>query len=201
MLSEGANQLMGESARALSTNTLRPYPDSILSSVFRETRALGTQLETANEISTQLADDPAATCQLMVSALAAQRNGRCLLAFHHQRLQWLKQRYWEKGAVASVVLGDQDVRRNMSAAEVDFMRKYSQLVMDYKGAFIDAVDISGNGTRPPSSPFIQVRVLKDCGEIETESGTIKLNKGSQFYVKQPDVERLLMAGVLEQIFD
>ena len=52
---------------------------------------------------------------------------------------------------------------------------------------------------PPRDIFIDVRVLKDAGEIQTEYGSINLSKNSQHYVRQADVERLIAQGYLQKL--
>ncbi|CAG8876327.1 unnamed protein product [Penicillium nalgiovense] len=67
----------------------------------------------------------------------------------------------------------------------------------YKGQWTD-IDLTGT-LEPPKDLFIDVRVLKDAGEIQTEYGVINLTKNSQLYVRQGDVERLIAQGFLERL--
>ncbi|CRK13064.1 hypothetical protein BN1723_009918, partial [Verticillium longisporum] len=57
---------------------------------------------------------------------------------------------------------------------------YGDLLAAYKGQWTD-IDLTGS-LEPPRDLFIDVRVLKDAGEIQTEYGSITLTKNSQFYV-------------------
>lgn len=95
------------------------------------------------------------------------------------------------------------------------MRQYSDLLAAYKGQWTD-IDLTGS-LEPPRDLFIDVRVLKDAGEIQTEYGyvvgvvlcvwihanaafsAITLTKNSQFYVRQGDVERLIAQGYLQKL--
>lgn len=69
--------------------------------------------------------------------------------------------------------------------------------MQYKSSFPD-IDLSGD-LEPPTNIFIDVRVLRDGGEVQTEYGVFNLIKDSQFYVRKSDVERLIQQGYLEEI--
>ena len=46
---------------------------------------------------------------------------------------------------------------------------------------------------------MEVRVLEDCGKIQTESGVINLVKNSQHYLRRTDVERLVSQGYLKHL--
>lgn len=57
---------------------------------------------------------------------------------------------------------------SLSPQEEDYMRQYSDLLAAYKGQWTD-IDLTGS-LEPPRDLFIDVRVLKDAGEIQTEYG-------------------------------
>ena len=69
--------------------------------------------------------------------------------------------------------------------------------MEFKSSFED-IDLSGD-LNPPTNIFIDVRVLRDGGEVTTEYGSFNLIKDSQFFVRKSDVERLIQQGYLEEI--
>ncbi|RYP39725.1 hypothetical protein DL767_002106 [Monosporascus sp. MG133] len=142
------------------------------------------------------------------------RNKRCLLAYHKTRTDRLEELVWKGYDV--VDLAGQQVRDGPGAAgagpgmgngdggssslspqEEDYVRHYSDLLAAYKGQWTD-IDLTGS-LEPPRDLFIDVRVLKDAGEIQTEYGAITLTKNSQFYVRQGDVERLIAQGYLQKL--
>lgn len=105
---------------------------------------------------------------------------------------------------------------SLSPQEEDYVRQYGDLLAAYKGQWTD-IDLTGS-LEPPRDLFIDVRVLKDAGEIQTEYGyvysmmtflhemtlirlhrAITLTKNSQFYVRQGDVERLIAQGYLQKL--
>jgi GINS complex subunit 1 len=57
---------------------------------------------------------------------------------------------------------------SLSPEEEEYVRQYSDLLAAYKGQWTD-IDLTGS-LEPPRDLFIDVRVLKDAGEIQTEYG-------------------------------
>ena len=58
----------------------------------------------------------------------------------------------------------------LSPEEEEYVRQYGDLLAMYKGKWTD-VDLTGS-LEPPRDLFIDVRVLKDAGEIQTEYGSV-----------------------------
>jgi GINS complex subunit 1 len=125
--------------------------------------------------------DQAVACTLLVNHLSMLRNKRCLLAYHRTRTDKLEELVW-KGADV-IDLSGQQVRDNAGSAaavggdgstsslspqEEEYVRNYSDLLAAYKGQWTD-IDLTGS-LEPPRDLFIDVRVLKDAGEIQTEYG-------------------------------
>lgn len=66
-------------------------------------------------------------------------------------------------------MGNSDTNKNnLSPEEEEYVRKYSELLSTYTGQWTD-IDLAGS-LEPPRDLFIDVRVLKDAGEIQTEYG-------------------------------
>ncbi|KAI3404774.2 PSF1 [Candida oxycetoniae] len=87
---------------------------------------------------------------------------------------------------------------NLNHFEQDFYKNYQELIMNYKSKFGEYLDLMGD-LQTPSDIFIDVRCLKDGGDVTTEYGSFNLIKDSQFYVRKSDVERLIQQGYLEEI--
>lgn len=119
------------------------------------------------------------------------RNKRCLFAYEMSRIRKLDEMVWDNIELSSEQLAD------LSHNERVYLEKYTSLVSGMKGVMPD-VDLGGS-LEPPSDVFIDVRVLKDAGEIMTEYGVFNLTKDSQFFVRKVDVERLIQQGYLKQI--
>ena len=75
------------------------------------------------------------------------------------------------------------------------MHQYSELLAQYKGQWTD-IDLTGS-LEPPQDIFVDVRVLRDAGEIQTEYGSLNLTKNSQFFVRKGDVESLIQQGYVQ----
>ena len=59
---------------------------------------------------------------------------------------------------------------SLSPEEEEYVRQYSDMLAAYKGQWTD-IDLTGS-LDPPRDLFIDVRVLKDAGEIQTEYGYV-----------------------------
>lgn len=128
-------------------------------------------------------EDQATACTLMVNHLAMRRNKRCLLAYHRTRTDKLEELVWngsdlvdlagQQQRTASGVgnvsgMNGDGTSSSLSPQEEDYMRQYGDLLAAYKGQWTD-IDLTGS-LEPPRDLFIDVRVLKDAGEIQTEYG-------------------------------
>lgn len=116
------------------------------------------------------------------------RNKRCLLAYHRTRTDKLEEMVWN-GKDASDLAAQQQKGLNgnqdgsgdlgsgggnsssLSPEEEEYVRQYSDLLAAYKGQWTD-IDLTGS-LEPPRDLFIDVRVLKDAGEIQTEYGWVQ----------------------------
>lgn len=220
MIGDSALALVQDSARSQSTGLLRPYLDESVRHLARETRSLNAQLQAGQEVLTQIENDDASVCQLTVAALTMRRNKRALMVYHAQRLELLRDLFWDPciGSGASnlasllssttTTSNSNPTKSNISPSESDFLKSYGNLMREYKSAFLSettvngGIDLSGgNLERPPKELHCQVRVLKDVGEIETEEGSISFRKGSLVFVRRTDVEKLIAAGILEEVVE
>lgn len=171
--------------------------------------------------------EPATACALLVNHLCMRRNKRCLLAYHRVRSDKLEEMCWggidvlerqqqqqSNNKPGGEAAGSDGSSSSLSPEEEEYVRQYSDLLAAYKGQWTD-IDLTGS-LEPPKDLFIDVRVLKDAGEIQTEYGyvfglsykrdcvltlcrAITLTKNSQFYVRQGDVERLIAQGYLQRL--
>ena len=137
------------------------------------------------------AAEPAAACSVIVDHLCMRRNKRCLLAYHRVRLEKLEEMCWsgrdvlDEGAPAQGAQrpdgtrdGDGDGAANsLSPEEEEHVRQYEELLATHKSKWTD-VDLTGS-LEPPQDLFIDVRVLKDAGEIQTEYGYVRLESTLQ----------------------
>ncbi|KAK7530071.1 hypothetical protein IWX49DRAFT_585723 [Phyllosticta citricarpa] len=217
MYGELGNKLVQHAKRTQSLAHLPPYQTEIVRAVTREVRELNQHV---NDIMSSISGsfnpsaDPATACALLVDHLAMRRNKRCLLAYHRvrsdkleemcwagvdvlERQQLMQQQQQQQQQTGKDLSGEMGNTSSLSPEEEEYVRQYSDLLAAYKGQWTD-IDLTGS-LEPPRDLFIDVRVLKDAGEIQTEYGAITLTKNSQFYVRQGDVERLIAQGYLQRL--
>jgi GINS complex subunit 1 len=131
--------------------------------------------------------EPATACALLVNHLCMRRNKRCLLAYHRVRTDKLEEMCWNGIDVLERQNQQQNANRSgadgassanadgsassLSPEEEEYVRQYSDLLAAYKGQWTD-IDLTGS-MEPPKDLFIDVRVLKDAGEIQTEYGYVQ----------------------------
>ncbi|XP_044724751.1 GINS complex protein [Hirsutella rhossiliensis] len=183
-------KLVQHAKRTQNLAHLPPYQTEIVRAVTKEVRDLDkdvTDLLEPFQGSFDPAADQAVACTLLVNHLSMRRNKRCLLAYHRTRTDKLEELVWNGSDVVDL----------SGLQEEEYVRQYSDLLAAYKGQWTD-IDLTGS-LEPPRDLFIDVRVLKDAGEIQTEYGAITLTKNSQFYVRQGDVERLIAQGYLQKL--
>lgn len=218
MYGDVGNKLVQHAKRTQNLTHVPPYQAELVRTAAREVRDLNrdvTSLLEPFEGAFDPNEDKATACALLVNHLSMRRNKRCLLAYHRTRTDKLEELVWNgadvlelsgqgqqqpagDGAGVSAPPGPVDGPScGLSPQEEDYVRQYSDLLAAYKGQWTD-VDLTGS-LEPPRDLFIDVRVLKDAGEIQTEYGAITLSKNSQFYVRQGDVERLITQGYLQKL--
>ena len=218
---ELATQLLTDARRSTQTDTLLKYNDVLVRSILREQRhleALLTDILNRHD-DAALGDDPN-TPTILLYQTAILRNKRCLLAYHHHRLERLKDMFWNVGGALPLLLStrstttaaggagassaaakEADVRSKLSPHEVDFLRQYSESLLEFRSGVLatEEVDLFAPITRPPKDLHVLVKVVRDCGVIQTEVGAIDFRRGQRFLVRRADVEHLITQGYLEEV--
>ncbi|TFY68144.1 hypothetical protein EVG20_g3675 [Dentipellis fragilis] len=190
-----ATQLLLESRRSTQTDTLIKYNDTLVRAVIREQRDLEKLIQVdMNGDHVNEAPTPA----LLLYQTAVLRNKRCLLAYHQHRIDFLRTLFWSSGASLPHILSP-EFRSRLSPQEVDFLRTYNTTLLSYRSAFSAELDLTAPITHPPKDLHALVRVIKDCGVIQTESGAIDFRRGQRFMVRRADVEHLIVQGYLEEV--
>lgn len=213
MYGDLALQLVTASHRStLSTTPQLPLPKyslPLILSICLETRQLGTSITSAAEQHGQvsLSQDRSLVCNLTLQHLSARRNKRCLLAYLATRVGGMKERWWDAGGGLAYLLSapnpDPDVpdlRSALSPQELDFLRAYNNLILDYKSEYLDVLDLTAGIEKPPGEFMVDVRVVKDAGEVILEGGErVEFRKGERFRLARSQVERLIVQGYLEEV--
>lgn len=219
MFGDLATKLIIEAKRASHLLDLPLYDHSLVKSILQETSDLNKDVEYLNEqqsssLSLEVHERRINQCQLFVTHLCLRRNKRCMLAYERLRAGKIEEFLWlnvdpvlhQEGKSADLrgqeVDGIKSGTRklaieNLSHQEQEYLKKYQDLLLDFKSGFAD-IDLLGD-LEPPRDIFIDVRVLKNGGEVQTEYGVFNLIKDSQFYVRKSDVDRLIQQGFLKEI--
>ena len=204
MYGDQALRLVRDSRRILSLTTLPPPQSAIVRQILQEINALDASanniLQSLSSTSSIQEDYPSEACAILINHLCMRRNRRCLLANQRLRAYRINEMVWNEGEIKGI----------LSPEEEEYARGYALLVAGLKGRWTD-VELGGS-LEPPKDLYVEVRVLKDAGEIQTEYGyhslpifhvniarVITLTKNSQVYVRQADVERLIQQGYLQRI--
>ncbi|KAI0794811.1 hypothetical protein C8Q75DRAFT_510651 [Abortiporus biennis] len=213
---ELATQLLIESRRSTATDTLLKYNDVLVRQIIREQRQLESLIQSSLEVSQNAMDgDNTMTPTILLYQTAILRNKRCLLAYHHHRIERLKDLYWSVGGALPLLLATHtnpaanvssasssgDIRSKLSPHEVDFLRSYNDSLLEFRSgvAAPEEVDLFAPILRPPKDLHVLVRVVRDCGVIQTEVGAIDFKRGQRFLVRRGDVEHLIVQGYLEEV--
>lgn len=212
-----ANKLSIESKRAGQLNYITLNQQGLIKGIVQEVCDLNDDLNILREqeiqLSAEATDNEAHLsdalivnqCQQFVTQLCMRRNKRCLLGYQKLRATQINRFVWQNmnprdgsdDSAGHEVSTSQISVENLSHPEQDYLRQYQDLVQGFKSSF-SGLDLSGD-LIPPTNIFIDVRVLRDGGEIQTEYGVFNLIKDSQFFVRKSDVARLILQGYLEEI--
>lgn len=181
--------------RTQSLAHLPPYQTELVRAVAREVRDLDrdvAHLLTPFEGSFNPSAHPAIACALLVDHLCMRRNKRCLLAYHRVRTEKLEELCWrgvdvleqqmpdEQENESGAGIGGSGGHSSLSPEEEEYFRLYGDMLAAYKGQWTD-IDLTGS-LEPPQDLFIDVRVLKDAGEIQTEYGYFSLTYTVTFFL-------------------
>jgi len=164
---------------------LPPYQTEIVRAMTREVRDLDKDVSNILapfEGSFNPSSEPATACSVLVNHLCIRRNKRCLLAYHRVRSDKLEEICWSGKDVldleqhaaiqgngeGSSMASEAGSQSSLSPEEEEYVRQFGEMLAAYKGQWTD-IDLTGS-LEPPKDLFIDVRVLKDAGEIQTEYG-------------------------------
>ena len=96
------------------------------------------------------------------------------MAYHRVRTNNLEEVCWS-GRDFGDGTGNGEVeggKSSLSPEEEEYVRLYGDMLAAYKGQWTD-IDLTGSLV-PPRDLFVDVRVLKDAGEVQTEYGYVYL---------------------------
>lgn len=114
-----------------------------------------------------------------------------LPVFRNHRINQLKDHWWKVGLCLPT-----EIKTNLSKQEQSFLEGYGRIVRSYQNVLDMDINLD---MEPPTSLYIEIRVLKPCGTIQTENGPISLEVNSTHLVRKQDVELLIRQGMLHEI--
>jgi GINS complex subunit 1 len=168
--------------RAQALPTVPPYQAELVRTTVREVRAQNLKLTSIHQSAPSgwtPNEHPDLGIKMVVEIMGMRRNKRCLLAYHRQRVERVAELVW-RGVDLEEGQGQGDGEDSasnskgnaLSPEEEEYARGYAELLAAYKGQWTD-IDLTGS-LEPPRDLFVDVRVLKDAGEIQTEYGYVLL---------------------------
>ena len=167
MYGDLALRLIRDSKRTASLPVLPPPQSALIRQIIQEINILDASstniLQSLPSLSSIQQDFPPEACAILIHHLCMRRNRRCLLAYQRLRAEKLDEMIWNSN----------DVKGVLSPEEEDYVRGYGLLVAGLKGRWTD-VELGGS-MEPPRDLYVEVRVLKDAGEIQTEYGYVPIH--------------------------
>ncbi|EFA78483.1 GINS complex subunit 1 [Heterostelium album PN500] len=122
------------------------------------------------------------------------RNKRIILAYLNERLERIKEYRWNSG---SGILQPQ-LKESMSPNEVNFFTQHDKLLTEYHQEL--GLDLTMDVLQPPKELFIEVRVIKEFGEVVLASGSsVQFKLHTTHFLRRSDVGNLITQGILEHI--
>ena len=133
--------------------------------------------------------------EVMVYHTSILRNKRLLMAYVKKRIDILRELRWTHG-----VLPEQ-VKSNLTPQEQHFFKEYSKLLSKYmRSTTMGGVGLDLTADpEPPTDPYIQVRVMKDCGEVTFSSGSVTLREGLSLWLLREEAHTFLQEGVISPV--
>ncbi|KAK7016270.1 GINS complex Psf1 component [Favolaschia claudopus] len=191
---ELATRLIAQSKRSLSLNELLPYDRPLVQSIIQEQKDLERAIQNLREEGVLPADPR--WPRVVIFATIIERNKRCLLAYHSQRLDAIHTMYWSTTRISK------EIQERMSTAEIEHIHRYRESVYQFRDQLApdDILDLAMGIEDPPrESVFITVEALVEHGPICTESGTMTFALGRRYILMKSDVEHLILQGLLREV--
>ncbi|CAH1119338.1 unnamed protein product [Phaedon cochleariae] len=178
--------------------TLPPYNTDLVNAVSNEIKQLLEQIKDAQSTSdneSALVTAGSKISTITIAHAGIKRNLRCLLSYHYNRIKCLRTMRWEFGSILPA-----DIKVNLSAEEIEWFSKYSQMLASYMRSIGDEGVNLAIDMKPPKALYIEVRCLVDYGRFElTDGSVLLLKKDSRHYLPRSECEELIRQGVFQHI--
>jgi len=181
--------------------TLPAYNHKLVQACFRDLLGTAQELELKARIyggnsSTSSKPSMSARPSILLHNTAIQRHKRCLLAYHHHRMEIIKEIQRAKIAENDVYTSSNKAPISTNAQEVNFARDYAKLREAYSSNVFE-LDVL-----PPTSHMVQVRVIREAGQVVLpDSGrVVAMSKGACLFLDRADAKDFLKQGIV-QLYD
>ena len=195
---------------------LGEYPKELIEQIIDETSLLGATAERMGElfeVNEGDSNDKVSKCQYFTTILTIHRNKRCLLGYQNFRRENIEEYVWdnltgmddfssEEKNINKVNGNDENLFfGKLDMNEQEYLKDYQKIIEEYSSNFPELeIKHKGNyGLQPPKDLYLEVRVLKDGGMVQTEYGVFNLIKDTQIFMRKSDAEALLQQGYLQII--
>jgi GINS complex subunit 1 len=181
------------------STTLASYNHDKVRLVIKEINKVYQEVQTLLTNDPKYSYDPKYAISLVTRQFVLRRNQRCLLTYLSHRMNKICALVSENGPMIPST-----IKPLLSVHELEFYRNYVRILSQYRSKFPvsifgDTTDIGRSHQLPPKNLYIEVRILQDCGKIQTEHGILDLKQGDTCYVRLSDVEHLIRQGYLVPI--
>ncbi|XP_075260438.1 DNA replication complex GINS protein PSF1-like [Convolutriloba macropyga] len=216
-----AIELIKEHKRSENTENIPAYNENLVKEIITETEWwYDTNRRDVTRMYNEEEGNRGLFAGIQLRHTCLNRNKRCLIAYHYQRLKKIQSMRWSRGVALP-----SEIRYNLSESEKKFFTDYSRILSEYMEAVGDQVNEGSFGgcvvdlqrdTQPPKQLLVRVRCVED---IDGSDGTSSSNaaagiigrqwergdgcvnvlgtKGTELLVPLAEAEPLIKMGVLE----
>mmetsp|Transcript_24253 Transcript_24253/g.57126 ORF Transcript_24253/g.57126 Transcript_24253/m.57126 type:complete len:241 (+) Transcript_24253:247-969(+) len=186
--------------------TLPAYNHKLVQACFRDLHRTARELELKARLHGGNGGDGgggkpsmSARPSILLHNTAIQRSKRCLLAYHHHRMEIIKGIQRSRAEANNTDDDDDAAARtpiSTNAREVAFAREYATLREAYSSKVFEL------GVLPPTSHMVQVRVLREAGQVMLpDSGrVVAMTRGACLFLDRADAKDFLKQGIV-QLYD
>jgi GINS complex subunit 1 len=202
MIGDSATNLVKGIKRDIAF-TLPHYNSEMVTKIMNEMTELYLEAQEIMQRSSQSSQDMQdtnLTSLLLFYHLSLKRLKRALLIYHGYRLFYIVRQRSTPLTLLKASESNAAPAQHMTAPETRFVENLTRIRAVFKKTYGESLNLFQGVRRPPRSLYAQIRVVKECGTIQVESGMLSLPKDSVHFVRLKDIEHLIYQGYLEQIF-
>ncbi|GLI68790.1 hypothetical protein VaNZ11_013284 [Volvox africanus] len=199
-LGRRARELLKE-LKSYGNRDLSPYNEELVRLIFSEvdehnaqTEAIVSELRRQQEgVEEGQEVDEAIATTMCLHYECIKRNKRMLLIYMNERMQRLREMRWTLRALPEAQ------KARCCQSEIQFYNDYSRVLSVYMSRAEGlGMDLTLD-TRPPKDTFVNVRGLKDAGEVIISYGRATILNGTIISLPSEEAEPLIRDGTVEVV--